>query len=152
MDDFLEKPVRTQTLARLLRQHLGAPQATASPAVESAPPPTVDDASLRRLETDIGAEMTRDLVREYLANAEQTLDRLTASGAPDPQQVRTEAHRLLGSARILGLTALERLWRTLADRPAHVEPFAAPATLDSLRKACADVRDWLDAHQGTPNV
>jgi HPt (histidine-containing phosphotransfer) domain-containing protein len=152
MDDFLEKPVRTETLARLLGTHLGAAAAPSAPRVERAPAPPVDDAALLRLETDIGPGMTRDLVREYLDNAEQTLDRLTSAGAPDPARVRSEAHRLLGSARILGLAALERLWRTLADRPLHVDPFAPPATLAALRFACGEVRAWLDAHQGTPNA
>ena len=146
LDDFLEKPVRTQLLAGALARYARRVTCTTSagPASEVSP---VDRSAVDLLEADIGSELTIDLVREYLEGAEQTIDLLERERLDAPAASR-HAHRLLGGARILGLAPLERLWQTLADD----EDGVPPATIDDLRRACAELRGWVQAHQGNQHV
>jgi CheY-like chemotaxis protein len=146
MDEFLEKPLRLQTLADLLNRHVRRDAAASSEG-----PPAVDAgaaAGLERLQTEIGAETTLELVREYRAGVEQacaTISRL------DPAGVRTTAHRLLGGARVLGLVRFERIWAPLLDGET-VDAGVSPAVLDELRSACAELGAWIDSHQGKKHV
>jgi CheY-like chemotaxis protein/HPt (histidine-containing phosphotransfer) domain-containing protein len=148
MDDFLEKPVRTQLLASVLHRY--APRADgatiAGPASSESSP--VDQSAVDALEADIGSELTIDLVREYLDGAEQTIDLLEREPLDGPA-ASSHAHRLLGGARILGLAPLERLWETLADREGNGVP---PATIEDLRRACVELRAWVQVHQGSQHV
>src|SRR4029453_11233739 len=65
LDDFLEKPVRTHVLASSLNRY-----ARRLPAAEISGPDTtsqgspVDPSSVAMLETDIGSDLTLDLMRE----------------------------------------------------------------------------------------
>ena len=116
MDDFLEKPLRTHVLAGVLNRY--ARRAHELPASRAAGTnrrrhvPQVD-----LLEADIGPELTLDLVREYLAGAEQAVERLERDPLDDAT-VHSDAHRLLGGARILGLGTFEDLWQTLTEESA----------------------------------
>ena len=157
MDEFLEKPLRTQTLAGLLNRHLRRDHETPAPEKRGVQPgdeshheATVASA-MDRLEADIGPEMILDLVREYLAGAERVIERLSRPDHPDAAGVRSAAHRLLGGARVLGLERFERIWAAL-DRDETADPSVAAATIDDLREACADLTAWMDSHQRKQHV
>jgi HPt (histidine-containing phosphotransfer) domain-containing protein len=148
MDEFLEKPLRLPTLARLLHLHLRRSQ-------ESMPADTGDGATdattapLELLQADIGVEMTLELVREYLAGAERAIEALSR---PNPVDARVTAHRLLGGARVLGLPQFERIWATLSDCRDGAELNVTSATLAELRNAAAELTAWIDSHQRKQHV
>ena len=153
MDDFLEKPLRLQTLAELLNRRVrrghdsSASTPTAAPSVRQATATTMLDL----LEADIGTEMTQELVREYLAGTEQAIQRLARPDFADAASLRSTAHRLLGGARVLGLEHFERIWARLSDRQG-AEPHMTPAVLDELRRACTELNAWLGSHQRNQHV
>jgi CheY-like chemotaxis protein len=97
MDDFLEKPLRLQTLAELLNRQLRQAQDPAGVVAPTAP----ITMSFDLLQADIGPEMTLDLIREYLAGAERAIAHLSRPGHRDASDVRSTAHRLVGGARVL---------------------------------------------------
>ncbi len=146
MDDFLEKPLRTQTLASVLNRHLRRGQsAPASGARADTEAPVTN--SMAILEAEIGAEVTLDLVREYLAGVEQATERLSRPEHLQPGDVRSLAHRFVGGARVLGLARFERIWASLSERTEDADPIVAPALVDDLRGACVDLTAWIDRQQ-----
>ena len=152
LDDFLEKPVRTHVLASSLNRYARhEPAAAISDPDVTTQGSAVDPSSVALLETDIGSDLTLDLMREYLEGAERTIDLLEHEPLDTPAASR-HAHRLLGGARILGLAPLERLWKTLADRDDGEKAAKSPVTVDELRRACAELRAWLQVHQGNQHV
>jgi len=145
MDEFLEKPLRLQTLAELLNHHLRRGSEQETTAAESS----LDSAAatpLEFLEADIGSDMTVELVREYLAAVEQAIERLSRPDLPDVGTVRGTAHRLVGGARVLGLVRFERIWASLCETGEDVEPHVTPPMLDQLHEACAELNTWVDSH------
>ena len=153
MDDFLEKPLRLQTLAELLNRQL---RRNREPAVTESQPvqPAHSDvaASLTRLQADIGAEMTLVLVREYLAGVERELEQLSEARQVDSGHVRRTAHRLLGGARVLGLARFERTWAPLADGSPNKETVISPPVLHELREAFTELAAWLESHERNQHV
>jgi CheY-like chemotaxis protein len=151
MDDFLEKPLRLQTLADLLnRRVLRANEPSVPPAA-----PSTNDAvgtTLALLEADIGADLAHELVREYLAGTEQAIQRLARPDRIDTAGVRSTAHRLLGGARVLGLARFEEVWTALADGNSGAEPGRLPALLDELRAASAELTTWINLRQRKQHV
>jgi signal transduction histidine kinase len=148
MDDYLEKPLRLQTLAELLNRSVR--QGVGAPAPEPPPGGPAYDALARGLDAlraDIGPEITIELVREYLAGARQAIARLSREEDHSAgENLRSTAHRLLGGARVLGLMRLEGLWHGLAQGTADL-----PSTLGPLNDACAELTAWIDSHQRTPH-
>jgi DNA-binding response OmpR family regulator len=146
MDEFLEKPLRLQTLAELLSRHLrrgheaSTPDAHALQSVTAATP-------LELLEADIGPEVTLDLVREYLSGAEQAIEHLSRPDRFDPVSFRSTAHRLLGGARVLGLSRFERIWGSLSNSPEGAAPTMPSTALNELRGACTELVSWIDSQQ-----
>lgn len=149
MDEFLEKPLRAQTLSGLLKRHVGPGRVTViAPRANRRPAGTVA-AALDLLGADIGTEATLDLVREYLTRAQRATERLSRL---DPEELRSAAHQLLGGARVLGLPRFERIWALLSDIGDDTAPRVSSATIDELREACADLTAWIDSHQRPHNV
>ena len=142
MDDFLEKPVRTHVLASALNRYARASHASGTNQRRDVP-------QVDLLEADIGSELTLDLMREYLAGAEQAVERLERDPL-DEATAHSDAHRLLGGARILGLGTLEDLWQTLSEESAG--PAVPAATIAELRRACTELRAWMNAHEGAQHV
>src|SRR5688572_20948605 len=149
MDEFLEKPLRTQTLAGLLNRRLrrGHDALALEPPVDVVGRTQSPTSGIDMLEAEIGSEMTRELVREYLAGVEQTITRLTQADGVDAADVRSTAHRLLGGARVLGLARFERIWAPLSERRDGAEDGIPPAVIDDLRAAAAELRAWFDSCQ-----
>ncbi len=153
MDEFLQKPLRLQTLADLLNRHLGRRQVTEAPRTPHTPGSSeVLATALALLETDIGPEMTRTLVREYLAGVGRAIEQLSRPDHIDPELVRRTAHRLLGGARVLGLARFERTWSALNEGDEDTRSGVRPAVLDELRDAQSELIAWLDAQQRTQHA
>jgi CheY-like chemotaxis protein len=152
MDEFLEKPLRIQTLAELLDHHLrGSMRRTRSEEAGSgAIAPPVAHGPLR-LEADIGTEMTFELVREYLAGADQAIRCLSRPDL-DAGSMRRTAHRLVGGARVLGLARFERLWAALGDDSGGADAPLPPGMLDELHAARTELTAWIDSRQRKQHV
>jgi two-component system, sensor histidine kinase and response regulator len=147
MDEFLEKPLRTQTLASLLNRHVRRGHESIASAANGSEPGNADSvATIEQLGAEIGPEMTLELVREYLVGAKRAIERLSGPESLDVGGVRSVAHRLLGGARVLGLAQFEQIWGPLSREDA-TDPTVPPATLDALHGACADLAAWIDSQQ-----
>ena len=147
MDEFLEKPLRTQTLASLLNRHVRRGHESIASAANGSEPGNADGvATIEQLGAEIGPEMTLELVREYLVGATRAIERLSRPESLDAGGVRSVAHRLLGGARVLGLAQFEQIWAPLSREDA-TDPSVPPATLDALHGACADLTAWIDSQQ-----
>jgi hypothetical protein len=154
MDDYLEKPLRSQMLAELLDRQLRRQGDT-----PIAPDPRVgrvaNDVSapaLNLLEADLGRDMTLELVREYLAGVERAAERLSRPASVGDRSVHDVAHRLLGGARVLGLRRFERIWSALAERPHDDLANVPSATIDDLHEASAELAAWIASHPRTQHA
>ena len=153
MDDFLEKPLRLQTLAELLNHHLRQQDTEAAPEPQAAAAAKEDIAGpLERLRADIGDEMTLVLVREYVAGVARETEHLSRQEGLDAGDIRRIAHRLLGGARVLGLVRFERIWTGLSNGSTATEPVIPPPVIDDLRDACSELASWIDSHQRKAHV
>jgi CheY-like chemotaxis protein len=109
MDAFLSKPIRGADLGRALQEckPLSPPPAPAQPP--DLPDPSVEPVDLERLLEITGhdAEMYRQIVRDYLEQAEEILSEMIlaieARSAPD---IRELAHKLCGSSASCGMQAI----------------------------------------------
>jgi hypothetical protein len=99
------------------------------------------------LEAEIGAEVTLDLVREYLAGVERAIERLSHPEHLQRGDAGSLAHRVVGGARVLGLARFERLWASLSERPDDADPIVVSKLVDDLREACMDLTAWIDRQQ-----
>ena len=100
------------------------------------------------LGTDIGSEITLELVREYLAGVDRAARDLFPDPLDlDPALVHSTAHRLLGGARVLGLARFECIWGAISDACDKREARVASATLDELHEARGELAAWIDSHQ-----
>lgn len=149
MDEFLEKPLRLHTLADLLNRHMRRDSASSR---HQADRPTRIATGLDQLETDIGSEITLELVREYLDGVERAAEHVARCDSLDPAIVRSTAHRLLGGARVLGLVRFERVWSAISDACDHHEARVTPTMVDELHDARTELIAWIDAHQRNQHV
>ena len=153
MDDFLEKPLRLQTLAELLQRQLRRNPEPVAPEPPAGQPADGDIAApLSRLEGDIGSDITLVLVREYLAAAERETEHLCQAADLDAGQVRRIGHRLLGGARVLGLGRFEQAWTVLSNAGTDSAPAVTPELLQELREARAELAAWLESQQRKQHV
>ena len=148
MDEFLEKPLRLQTLAELLNRQLRQGQDSERARRVTGSVAT----SLDLLQADIGSEMTFDLVREYLAGAEHAIARISRPNHLDASEVRTTAHRLVGGARVLGLARFERLWALLCETSEGDGAHVPTAAIDELQDACRELSGWIDSQPRKEHV
>jgi CheY-like chemotaxis protein len=146
MDHVIEKPVRTHVLAGILNQYartsrdamLDTPAASTSSRVSS---PRLSGA-IDNLVADVGLELTLELAREYAAAVTRAIETV---GSGDVTAIRHDAHRLLGSARTLGLPDFELLWLKVEEL-ANADRYVPDAIREELRRACADLEGWIERH------
>jgi HPt (histidine-containing phosphotransfer) domain-containing protein len=104
--------------------------------------PLVDPDRLRTLRDDYGDLATR-LLGVFETSVTGTLEELrTAIDAGDREEVRRLAHRLKGSARNVGATAMAELSATLEAGPPDL-PAALGRLAAALEPTCAQLRATL---------
>ncbi|MBV9001913.1 MAG: response regulator, partial [Solirubrobacterales bacterium] len=120
MDDFAAKPTTIPALASRLQRwlpHLEWPAPDLSPSRATAPDTgpaasgeaTFDAATLEAM-TAGDAELAASVVEDFLVTTDQDLQALRAAlDVRDASEVRRQAHRIKGAARIVGARELERL-------------------------------------------
>ena len=120
MDDFAAKPTTIPALASRLQRwlpHLEWPAPDTLPSLTPATDSrsagsreaTIDTATLEEL-TGGDAELAASVVEDFLATTGQDLHALCdALEARDASELRRQAHRIKGAARIVGAREIERL-------------------------------------------
>ena len=103
--------------------------------------------ALDLLGTDIGSNITLELVREYVDGVDRTAEHVLRHGVLDPAIVRNTAHRLLGGARVLGLGRFERVWGAISNACDGDEARVTPAMFAELDEARTELTAWIDSHQ-----
>jgi hypothetical protein len=142
IDEVLEKPVRAHRLAETLNRHVRTPARPAgtqriAPLLPARMSRGVDD-----LVSEVGLELTLDLARDYLTGVRKALENMRSAGI---ETTKADAHRLLGSARMLGLPAFESLWPRVEEL-AWLCDRIPDATVDELRLACIELESWIEGH------
>jgi CheY-like chemotaxis protein len=108
MDDYLSKPLRSETLDEVLERWIEAP-APAPAAIE----PLIDEARMRTFRDDY-PDIVDQLLELFLSSTPPLLDELrTAADAGDHDELRRAAHKLKGSCQNIGATFMATLCRTL---------------------------------------
>jgi len=142
IDEVLEKPVRAHQLAETLNRHARTPARSAdtqriAPLLPARMSRGIDD-----LVSEVGLELTLDLARDYLTGVRKALENMRSAGI---ETTKADAHRLLGSARMLGLPAFESLWPRVEEL-AWMCDRIPDATVDELRLACIELESWIEGH------
>jgi signal transduction histidine kinase/DNA-binding response OmpR family regulator len=103
MDDYVTKPIGTAALERVLARWLGTPIPTDHPSI------VVDDDTLS---SDVAISPT--VARLFLQHVPQQLEDLQAAvNTRDDAALRTHAHKLKGSATVIGAARMASLCREL---------------------------------------
>jgi DNA-binding LytR/AlgR family response regulator len=146
MNEVLPKPVRTHVLAEILNRYARS-SFPAGGRVDKTPALTTAG-SIDDLATDVGMELTLELAREYLSSAAKAVDALGADGGAVTAH---DAHRLLGGARTLNLSAFAHSWRQVEDFASSKQDISG-TTLEELRRARVDLEGWIEKHHETQLV
>jgi HPt (histidine-containing phosphotransfer) domain-containing protein len=144
MDDYLVKPLRSQTLKDTLRSWISAPQhppatvpATTVPEDEAAERVLLDEALI----ADLGFDETdlTELFSMYLAQAGGQVAELDAAiGRGESGAVARTMHDLKGSSATIGATFVCRLAAELEATAKAGELDGAPEIVERLRTGLAD--------------
>ena len=149
MDSYLAKPARLEDLHRALSRYL---QAAGSDEQIQAPMPTVvttdqpipaltDPALWAKLRSETARSdprMLEELLLDLRQKAPETLDELQAAlASSDWERLRATAHRLKGSAGMLGLPRLATGAKALESAAKMREPALAVGALAELQSAIA---------------
>ena len=145
MDDYLSKPLRTNSLERMLERYV---QDTAQVTPEAAAPPSAEgeDTGSAVVELDMTIERSPRLVSLFLTRVPENLDELGAAvAAGDARVVRERAHKLKGSALALGADAMAHEAEALQVRAENKDLDGAEESVARLRTHFERVVALLDS-------
>ena len=138
MDDFLGKPVLTESLRQAL---LRAPHAECEP-------PAIDPSlleSLRKLGEIAGRPLVQETLDRFLTEAPKRLARIRdALGRGDAPALLFEAHSLKGSSAQIGAVRVAAVCGELEQRGRSADLTAAAGFLDDLERELARVKPLLE--------
>ncbi len=149
MDGYLTKPARLQDLYRVLSKGFAdgtpafAPEPPSVPGVAmSDAVPLHDSGMWRKLRSETGASdprMLEELMAELRRQAPDQLAAIEAAAAAgDGERIRAVAHRLKGSAGMLGLPRLAAAAKAVEMPAKSRDLVASVAQIPALRRAVAD--------------
>jgi CheY-like chemotaxis protein/HPt (histidine-containing phosphotransfer) domain-containing protein len=145
MDDYLSKPLRTNSLERMLERYV---QDTVQVTPEAAAPPSAEgeDTGSAVVELDMTIERSPRLVSLFLTRVPENLDELGAAvAAGDARVVRERAHKLKGSALALGADAMAHEAEALQVRAENKDLDGAEESVARLRTHFERVVALLDS-------
>ena len=148
MDDFIEKPIRSNELIDVLQRWVAPPSREASTrddaVCDDAPTANVvDTAVLEALADELGPAALHEMIQTFLETANTSIKAISHRAADGAvEDVAAEAHRLKGSSRLLGFTRVGALCAVLEETAAKLDTADRTAVAAQLRKAYADVREW----------
>jgi len=140
MDDYVVKPIRLEDLARALGQCVPAAVGPAAAAAAHA----VDRSVLDRLREDLGDDVVRDVIAEYLKESPSVLAKLRdAVARSDVPAIRRAAHSLKGTSASLGATELSGRCAELEQRSRNGEVGDATADVAAIEAELSAVSEAL---------
>ncbi|MBA3848026.1 MAG: response regulator, partial [Planctomycetes bacterium] len=156
MDDYVAKPVRVEMLAAALARWLPAGDAAAPVAVVAAAPVAdgvaaevlvLDPAVLARMREEIdAATVDEEIVPLFRLEGPRVVAELRAAAdAADGDRLRRAAHRLKGSASIIGATRLALAAARIEALARDGQVAEAAAQVDAVERALALTLDALPA-------
>jgi HPt (histidine-containing phosphotransfer) domain-containing protein len=149
MDDFLEKPIRSNELIDVL--HRWVPSASSPAVAQSVERPAdaieiVDARVFDALQASLG---TPALVKAIELHLEQAVTSILAieRAANDNrvEDVATEAHRLRGGAYTLGFQRMGALCAALEDDASRHTKTERLELVGRLHRACWELREFVSA-------
>jgi len=156
MDDFLPKPIRHASLAKVLAKYLpGAAEAVDAP-VATAPDWTdlprehFDVEQLLEMRAVTGDAFDDFVVRFAAAAAEGIAEMRQAVAGDDAAALQTAAHKLKGSAATLGMRAVAEQCYSLEVIGREARLTAAPASFLALENALANAQLHLQNNGWRP--
>jgi signal transduction histidine kinase/DNA-binding NarL/FixJ family response regulator len=131
MSDFLAKPLRKPVLVAAMLRALrgGAKPYQISAADRSGPPPSRvrQDSALMHLMREIGKDQLRNMVDLFVRETQRRAAQISAfAEGGNREEIGIEAHSMKGGAKLLGLSEIADLART-------IESSAADLPADELR-------------------
>lgn len=144
IDDSLSKPFRFEELSQKLAQWAGRRvHKTPAPVPPTpAPPPSVDRETLRRAGMN-DPEFEAELLESFLAETEGMLSKMP--GCP-PDEIRSLAHSLKGTAAMLGAFALAEL----ASRLENEGDASQPSLIQDVEQEFRNVKSELQTRAHNP--
>ena len=114
MDDYVEKPIRMESLQASLRRSLSnKPYKTRSGTDSPGDPPVFDDSVFQRLNEMMGVEdpsFLQDLITDFLSDTRKTLQVIEeALAMSDTAALKHAAHTLKSSSMLFGAARLSAL-------------------------------------------
>ena len=145
MSDFLAKPLRKPVLVAAMLRALrgGAKPFKISTADRGTPQPRVQqDGALMHLMHEVGKDQLRNMVDLFVRETQRRAAQISAFGEGDNrEEIGIEAHSMKGGAKLLGMSEIANLART-------IESGAADLPDDELRDLGAATRRGLAARPG----
>jgi HPt (histidine-containing phosphotransfer) domain-containing protein len=144
MDGYLSKPIDPVTLFATVEDRSSDQRASGgrTPAPPRAPAPVDRPGLMRRLGDD--ADLLEQVVELFLADCPLRLAAIQAAvDQRDPEQIRTTAHALKGSAGNLSADTLAEAARILERLGAEKRLDAAPAAMRQLMVEAVAVMEYL---------
>ena len=153
MDDYVSKPIDPATLFAAVEIGAAPATAPAEPTPIAQGPPIDREALMKRVGGD--EDLFREIVQLFLVDCPTRVAAIHAAVAGgDPEEVRTAAHALKGSASNLSATALTAAARTLERLGSERRLQAAPAALRQLSAqallAMDLLQEWVPALTEAP--
>jgi len=138
MDDYLSKPIKTESLIATLMQWLG--QSENAYQVSNKEPPVLQEVAtivdLDRLYDMFGQdnEIILELLDVFIRTTEPLLQKLDVSVETNQwDEVKIIAHQLAGSASNIGIPALHELGREMEKAAASFDTQKAKSIIDSMQ-------------------
>lgn len=152
MDDYLCKPVRSESLVKLLEERgrrgpsaspQGTPTAAPAPTAPAAGQPDIDMDRLRSVAGDTNEGMI-ELIDLYLRQTNDQILRMKASWEKqDKSEVARLAHTCCGASAVCGINSIVPFARELEHHCKNGSSEKAPATLDKINFEFERIRIFL---------
>lgn len=151
IDGYHSKPIQArelrQEMARIFHRHVKQAKPPTSPPENRAPPPLPDDFGIKKLLETVDNDwfLMQEISTLFFANAPQQIDQMQQAIHQDNAgQLREIAHSLKGAVSAYGENQVYRLSLELEQRGASANLADANNTLESLRKAVANMEQALE--------
>ena len=145
MTDILTKPLTREGLLKAVTGQV-APAPTGAGAQGAAD--LVDRTVLDEMRDTVGSETQTALLERFVAEADLTLTELSAGDQQDLTETAAQAHKLAGSAGVMGAVALRVALIAVEDAAKRADRAGSGAAIAALPAIWAATRPLLQAQGG----
>jgi len=147
MTDILTKPLTREGLLKAVSDPI-APPPSLSPAETAAAADPVDRATLDDMRDTLGNETQTALLARFVAEADRTLKELSAGDPQDLAETAAQAHKLAGSAGVMGARSLRLALIAVEDAAKRADRAGVASAIAALPAIWAATRPILQAQGG----